>query len=145
VQAEAYNLFAGDRLRVSDTFAKSNFATSDLLRRSALADFKRAAGVAAAQKHAAVLDVARRFGDPALGSGFDAMKQVDDEQTRTRLITPAVVAKIADSGVAPELDRAARALPPEKLKAFAVKVASAAAGGDTAALRAMVARPADLT
>jgi hypothetical protein len=144
VQAEAYNLFAGDRLRVSETFAKSNFATSDLLRRSALADFKRAAGVAAAQKHAAVLDVARRFGDPALGSGFDAMKQVDDEQTRTRLTTAAVVAKIADSGVAPELDRAARALPPEKLKAFAVRVASAAAGGDTAALRSMVARPADL-
>lgn len=144
VQAEAYNLFAADRLRVSETFAASRYATSDLLRRSAVADFKRAANATAEQKHAALLDVARRFGDSALGAGFDAMKQVDDEQTRTRLVSATVVARIADSGVAPELDRAARALPADKLKSFAVKVASAAAEGNTAALRALVARPGEV-
>ena len=143
VQAEAYNLFAGDRLRVSPTFAAARFATSDLLRRSALADFKLAAQEPDDRKHAAVLQVARRFGDAALGRGFDAMRESADDAGRGRLEQAAIVAKIAASGVAPEIDRAARALPADKVKPFVAKVLAATDQADaTAALRALVAKPA---
>jgi hypothetical protein len=142
VLAEAYNLFAVDRLRVSDTFRANQLTTSDLLRRSALADFRGVVNVATDKKHAAVLGVRRRYGDAAIGTGFDAMRQVDDPVTRGRLANVDVVKAVANSGVAAELDRAARALPPDKLKAFAVALGNAAAANDLAALRAMVARPA---
>jgi hypothetical protein len=141
VQAETYNLFAADRLRISPTFAQNQLATSDILRRGAIEDFKLAANKPDEEKHAAVLDVARRYGDATLGSGFDALRAAGDEQAQKRFADPAVVTQIAASGVAPELDRAARALGGEQLQAFAVKVAEAAAASDVGALRALVAQP----
>jgi hypothetical protein len=142
-QAEAYNLLAADRLRVSPVFAgATGFATSDVLRRSAVADLKVAVNSASmAQSHAVVLEVARRFGDEQLGRGLDAMRQAVDTDTQTRLQSNAFAAGLAASGVAPEIDRAARSLPVNKLKAFAAAVADAAEANDKAKLRELVAKP----
>ena len=143
-QAETYNLFAADRLRVSPTFTQAKlFATSDVLRRSALQDLKAAvAASATSQRHAVVLEVARRFGDEQLGRGFDAMRQAVDATTQQDLQSDKFAAGLAASGVAPELDRAARSLPSDKLAAFTTAVVAAAVANKTDDLRRLVASPA---
>jgi hypothetical protein len=141
VQAETYNLFAADRLRVSPSFATNQLGTSDLLRRGAIEDFKLAANKPDEDKHAAVLDIARRYGDATLGSGYDALRAAVDVDVQKQFADPNVVGQLAVSGVAPEIDRAARVLSGDQLQAFAVKVASAAAAGNVAALRSLVAQP----
>lgn len=142
-QAETYNLFAADRLRVSATFTQARlFATSDVLRRSALQDLKTAvASSATPQRHAVVLEVARRFGDEQLGRGFDAMRQAADATTQKDLQSDKFAAGLAASGVAPELDRAARSLPGDKLVAFTAAVVAAAVANKTDDLRRLVANP----
>lgn len=89
-RAETANLLASSRLAVSPTLADKRLATSDLLRRSTLsalsqrADERKDEGLG----HDDVLDIARRFGDPRLGEGFDALVQAADETTRADLQTP---------------------------------------------------------
>lgn len=142
-QAEAYNLLAADRLRVSPKFdGEESFATSDVLRRSAVRDLQVAVGSAAVvQRHAVVLEVARRFGDERLGRGLDAMRQAVDADTQKRLRSKEFAEGLAASGVAPELDRAARSLPVDKLKGFTIAVLDAAVANDKAKLRELVAKP----
>jgi hypothetical protein len=142
-QAETWNLLAADRLRVSPVFTKSKlFATSDVLRRSALQDLKTAVDKASSeQRHAVVLEVARRFGDEQLGRGFDAMRQAVETKVQEELQSEKFAAGLAASGVAPELDRAARTLPGDKLGAFTAAVVTAALDGKTDELRKLVANP----
>ena len=54
------------------------------------------------------------------------------ESTRKQLQTPEAAKAVADSGVAPDLDRAARALPAVQLTAFASHLRQAALGPDSA-------------
>lgn len=142
-QAETWNLVASDRLRVSPMFtASKRFATSDVLRHSALQDLRISVDRASSeQQHAAVLAVARRFGDQHLGHGFDAMRQAVDGSVREDLQSERFAAGLAASGVVPELDRAARALPADKLKAFTAAVVAAAVDNRTDELRRLVANP----
>jgi hypothetical protein len=142
-QAETYNLLAVDRLRVSPVFTQSKlFATSDVLRRGALQDLQSGlASAASEQRHAVVLDVARRFGDEQIGRGFDAMRQAVDSETQQALQSDKFAAGLAASGVVPELDRAARALPADKLAAFTTAVVNAAVENQTDELRKLVANP----
>ncbi len=133
-RAETANLLASSRLAVSPTLADKRLATSDLLRRSALsalsqrADERKEEGLG----HDDVLDIARRFGDPRLGEGFDALVQAADEATRADLQDPQLVQAVADSGVAPQLDVAIRALPVSEQAGFAVQLRDAAASADAA-------------
>lgn len=144
-QAEAYSLIAADRLRVSDTFAQSQLATSDLLRRGVIADLRRVGSLPLERQHAGVVDVARRYADAAAGTGYDAMRQAAADAVRTQLASTAVVQALATSGVAAEIDRAARSLPADKLGVFAQAVVQAAAANDMRALRALVAHPSTVT
>ena len=131
-RAETANLLASSRLAVSPTLADKRLATSDLLRRSALsalsqrADERKEEGLG----HDDVLDIARRFGDPRLGEGFDALVQAADEATRADLQDAKLVQAVADSGVAPQLDVAIRALPVSEQAGFAVQLRDAAASAD---------------
>ena len=135
-RAEAASLLAAPRLALSPGVANKQLATSDLLRRSAFSALsvraEQRAGSDEQLRHDDVLEVARRFGDPKLGEGFDALAQAADEATRKDLQTPEVVKAVADSGVAPELDRAARALPAVQLSAFAANLRQAARDPDSA-------------
>jgi hypothetical protein len=137
--AETVNLLAAPRLAVSPTLSKGVLATSDLLRRSA---FTSLVGVASANpekpvEHGDVLGIARRFGDPRLGEGFDSLREQADEATRKALATEPVVKAVADSGVAPELDKAVRALPLAEHAGFAAKLAKFAAEGRIEDIKAM--------
>lgn len=133
-RAETANLLASSRLAVSPTLADKRLATSDLLRRSALsalsqrADERKEEGLG----HEDVLDITRRFGDPRLGEGFDSLAQAADEATLADLQDPKLVQAVADSGVAPQLDRAIRALPVSEQAGFAVQLRDAAAASDPA-------------
>lgn len=144
-QAEVVNLLAAPRLAISPSLASTAKlpATSDILRRSAftaLAQARTAAEGTTGTKfdHAAVLGVVRKFGDPHLGEGFDALLQATDEETRKKLTTAKAVTTIETSGVAPELDRAARLLPVEKQPEFAADLAKAAAAGSVEQVRKLV-------
>lgn len=135
-RAEAANLLASPRLAVSATLPTRVLATSDLLRRSAFTALSLRADKRAEEdkqlQHEDVLEVARQFGDPRLGEGFDALVQSADEDTRRDLKTPEVVKAVADSGVAPDLDRAVRALPTIQHAGFASKLREAAKSSDSA-------------
>jgi hypothetical protein len=135
-RAEAANLLAAPRLAVSVALPNKQLATSDLLRRSAFAALSTRADLRAkneeALRHDDVLEIARQFGDPRLGEGFDALVETADEATRESLRSAELVKAVADSGVAPELDRAARALPLKLQAAFGLKLRDAALAGDSA-------------
>ncbi|MGN6826339.1 hypothetical protein [Paucibacter sp. M5-1] len=135
-RAELGNLLAAPRLAVSEGVANKQLLTSDLLRRSAFTAVSARAELRAkneeALRHDDVLEIARQFGDPRLGEGFDALAQAADPETRDSLRSPALVQAVADSGVAPALDRAARALPPLKQADFAARLREAALSDDAA-------------
>jgi hypothetical protein len=131
-RAEVANLVAAPRLAVSATLANNTLATSDLLRRSAFsalslrADLRPEEGL----RHDDVLEIARQFGDPRLGEGFDALVQAADDSTRADLQGVKVVQAVADSGVAPQLDVAIRVLPVAQHAKFAVQLRDAAVSAD---------------
>lgn len=133
-RAEAANLLAAPRLALSAGTATQVLATSDLLRRSAFtalsvrADVRKEEGL----RHDDVLEIARAFGDPRLGEGFDALVAAADDGTRNDLKSADVVKALASSGVAPALDRAARELPVAKHAVFAVQLRDAAKAADSA-------------
>lgn len=137
-RAETVNLLASPRLSVSPGLANKVVATSDLLRRSAFSALSARADLRAVDgenlRHDDVLEIARDFGDPRLGEGFDALAEAADQDTRAELRTPEVVKAVADSGVAPDLDRAARVLPVLQQAEFAQQVAKAARSSDATKL-----------
>jgi len=133
-RAEVANLLAAPRLALSQGLDRKVVATSDLLRRSAFRALSVRADLRAekqeALRHDDVLEIARRFGDPRLGEGFDALVQAADDETRKDLQTPEVTAAVAHSGVAPDLDRAVRDLPASMHREFAVLLRDAARSSD---------------
>lgn len=135
-RAEAANLLAAPRLAVSPVLSSRVVATSDLLRRSAFTALSLRADQRAAEQgqllHEDVLEIARQFGDPKLGEGFDALVEAADPQTRETLQGPVATAAVAASGVATALDKAVRALPATRHAAFAIEVAAAATAPDSA-------------
>lgn len=137
-RAETVNLLASPRLAVSAGLAGKVFATSDLLRRSAFAALSTRADQSANHstdeglRHDDVLEIARRFGDPRLGEGFDALVEAADAGIRHDLQSADVVKAVADSGVAPDLDRAVRELPVAKHAEFAALLRDAARATDSA-------------
>lgn len=118
------------------------FADSPLLTRAAVEELAAAAPQAVegqpapAVERTDVLKVSERFADPALGEGLARLAA----ESPAVLETPAVVNAIVDARLAPELDRAARTLPPEELAAFTKSVGDAAAAGNVAELRAVIGR-----
>jgi hypothetical protein len=142
-RAETANLFAAPRLAVSPTLADQRLATSDLLRRSAFSALSLRADQRAeadeALRHDDVLEIARQFGDPHLGDGFDALLVAADDTTRATLQDARAVSAVAASGVAPALDKAVRALPAPRHPAFAIEVAQAALAPDATARLAALA------
>lgn len=133
-RAEAVNLLASPRLALSAGAANKVFATSDLLRRSAFAALSTRADVRKEEglRHDDVLEIARQFGDPRLGEGFDALAEAADADTRKELQGADVVSAVADSGVAEHLDRAVRELPVTLHAEFATKLRDAAKASDSA-------------
>jgi hypothetical protein len=121
---EAVSLLANPRLAVSTTLPDGVLKTSDLLRRSAFTAITAVAESSDQPTYADVLTVVRRFGAPELGAGFDALAL-----TAPNLLQAAAVDTIARSGVAPELDAAARQLPEAAQKDFAAKLAELAVNG----------------
>jgi hypothetical protein len=140
-QADLVNLLAAPRFALSPTLPQNILATSDILRRSAFGALLQARDAAeaahAAFDHAAVLKVARAYGDPNLGQGIDALLQAADAEARGMLVTPKAAKTIEASGVAPELDRAARLLPVKEQPGFAADLARAADAGNVEALRTL--------
>jgi hypothetical protein len=135
-RAEVVNLLAAPRLAVSASLPNRVLATSDLLRRSAFTALSTRAAERAEQEeslgHDDVLEVAQRFGDPRLGDGFDALLEAADADTQGLLRSPEVVQAVAASGVAPQLDVAARALPRAQQAVFATRLTEAARSTDSA-------------
>lgn len=142
-RAEALGLLAGPRLALSEKLSVTRVATSDLLRRAAFTALDK--GVTQPEPevkpHQAVLDVARRFGDPRLGEGFEGLRAAASETDRQALAHEKSVAAIAESGVAPDLDAAARALAPAAQAQFAAKLAVAAKAGRVEDIKALVRKP----
>ncbi|WP_157270216.1 hypothetical protein [Azohydromonas aeria] len=134
-RAEAVNLLAAPRLALSPTATNQVLATSDLLRRSVFAALARRADARGEEgvAHEDVLEVAREFGDPRLGEGFDAAAQAAEPEVRKDLQAPEAVQAVADSGVAPQIDRALRELPTTQHAAFALRLRDAALDPDAAA------------
>lgn len=132
--ADTVNLLAAPRLAVSTTLANGVLKTSDLLRRSVMAALTSTAdandGVVT---HAQVLALGRRFGDPELGQGFDDLSQAAPDLEKA-----AAVDTIAKSGVAPELDAAARQLPESAKDEFAKRLAGLAVDGKIDDVRKLV-------
>ena len=137
--AETVNLLAAPRLALSPTFNEGVLATSDLLRRSAITSIVDIAAANGSKpvEHGDVLNVSRRFGDPRLGEGFDSLHEQADDETRKALATEKVVRAVADSGAAPELDRAVRTLPLGERAGFATKLVSLAVAGKTDEIKAL--------
>lgn len=131
-RAETVNLLAAPKLAVSANLGNQVLATSDLLRRSAFAALSLRADARGDDglEHDDVLEIAREFGDPRLGEGFDALAQAAAPDVRQDLQTPEVVKAVADSGVAQHLDRAARALPVLQHAGFALQLRDAARAPD---------------
>jgi hypothetical protein len=131
-RAETANLLAAPRLAVSASVANKVFATSDLLRRSVFTALSvRADSIEAGLGHDDVLDIARQFGDPRLGEGFDALVAAANDDIRADLQTEVVVKAVADSGVAPQLDLAVRVLPVTRHADFALQLRDAAKAVDS--------------
>jgi hypothetical protein len=131
-RAETANLLAAPRLAVSASAVNKVFATSDLLRRSVFTALSlRADTTETGLGHDDVLDIARQFGDPRLGEGFDALVAAASDDIRADLQTEVVVKAVADSGVAPLLDRAVRELPVIRHADFALQVRDAAKAVDS--------------
>lgn len=134
--ADMKNLLATPKLAVSQGLPNRGLATSDLLRRSAFSALSlRATRLEAEDRrlgHDDVLDIARQFGDPRLGEGFDALVDAADADTQGQLRSAEVVQAVAASGVAPELDRAARVLPRVQQAQFARLLSAAARATDSA-------------
>jgi len=129
--AETVNVLAAPRLAVSPGLVDSKtLATSDLLRRSAFTALRAVEKVKPDEAHATVLGVARNFGDPRLGEGFDGLRDAADEETRKLLSGEEAAKTIAESGVAPQLDLAARLLPVTARADFGARLAQLAAGGE---------------
>jgi hypothetical protein len=140
--AEAFSLFAAPRLALSPKLTKTNIATSDLLRRAAFSSLETSLKAEAeASEHQKVLTVARRFGDPRLGEGFDALREAAAETDRATLSAEAAVTAIAEADVTPELDAAARALPQAAQAGFAAKLAAAAKANRIEDIRALAREP----
>jgi hypothetical protein len=135
--ADTVNLLGAPRLGISPKLNDGVIRTSDLLRRSALQTLALAPrddnGVLS---HAQVLAVSRRFGDADLGTGFDNLALAAPD-----LQKEAATDAIAKSGVAPELDAAARRLPAEAQTAFAQKLAKLATSGKIEDIRKLVGEP----
>jgi hypothetical protein len=131
-RAETANLLVAPRLAVSPGLTSKVFATSDLLRRSVFSALSSRADLRGEEglRHDDVLEIARQFGDPNLGEGFDALVQAVDAQTQTDLRGADVVKAVADSGVAPQLDQAIRQLPVLQQAAFALQLRDAAKAPD---------------
>jgi hypothetical protein len=131
-RAETANLLVAPRLAVSPGLTSKVFATSDLLRRSVFSALSSRADLRGEEglRHDDVLEIARQFGDPNLGEGFDALVQAADAQTQTDLRSVDVVKAVADSGVAPQLDQAIRQLPVLQQAAFALQLRDAAKAPD---------------
>jgi hypothetical protein len=142
-RAEAANLLAAPRLAVSSVLSAQRVVTSDLLRRSAFSALSLRADLRAEEDgqllHEDVLEIARQFGDPKLGEGFDALVEAADPPTRETLQGATATAAVAASGVATALDKAVRALPATRHAAFAIEVAAAATATDSAARLAALA------
>ncbi|HET8747461.1 MAG TPA: hypothetical protein VFM98_17810 [Ramlibacter sp.] len=140
-RAETVNLLAAPRLALSPGVAANVLATSDLLRRSAFQALSARADARGDEglRHDDVLEVARDFGDPELGEGFDALVQAAAPEVRKELQTPELVKAVAESGVAPALDRAARELPVVAQADFALQLRDAARGSDAGARLAILA------
>ncbi len=88
--------------------------------------------------HSQVLAVARRFGDPKLGEGLDAVTQAAAKEDREVLGSEAAGKLISAAGVAPELDVAARALPVAEHARFASRLAAAIRTGKDTEVAALV-------
>jgi hypothetical protein len=134
--ADTVNLLAAPRLAVSPTLSTGVVKTSDLLRRSALTalvDARTEGG--GPLTHAQVLDISRRFGDPDLGQGFDELARAAPDLEKT-----VAVETIAKSGVAPELDAAARRLPSDAQGEFAKRLSELANASKVEEVRKLVSR-----
>lgn len=132
--ADTVNLLAAPRLAVSPTLSTGVLKTSDLLRRSALTALASVpADAGGVVTHAQVLEVSRRFGDPDLGAGFDSLAESAPD-----LLQAAAIDTIAKSGVAPELDAAARQLPDAARASFAGQLAQLAVGSKVDDVRKLV-------
>lgn len=135
--AETVNLLAAPKLAVSPTLESGAVKASDLLRRSAFAALVSAAEQSdSALAHAQVLDVSRRFSDPQLGRGFEDLAQAAPDLEKA-----AAVQTIVASGVAPELDQAARQLTAAEQQKFAVRLAKLALDGKVEEVRKLVVAP----
>lgn len=149
VAAETVGLLAAPRLALGevapaegDAPAPVRLLTSDLLRRSAFAELESAAAsTRLGIEHEDVLKISNRYGAEDRGSGFDALRLAAGERTREALFSERVIATIATSGVAPELDDAAARLPAASQAEFADSVARLASRGDEDGLRALVRTP----
>ncbi|HTU67547.1 MAG TPA: hypothetical protein VMF52_16475 [Steroidobacteraceae bacterium] len=138
--ADTVNVLAAPRLGLSTSLPAGVFQTSDLLRRSAFAAIAATTETEGGPTHAKVLDVARRFGDPELGAGFDDLALAAPDLKKT-----AAVDTIAKSGVAPELDAAARQLPETARADFATRLAGFALAGKIEDVRKLVSEVGDNT
>jgi len=145
-QADVVNLLATPRLALSPTLAAGGaLGTSDILRRSAFTALTQASAATSETvpfDQSTVLAISRNYGDPNLGQGFDALLQAADDTSKASLTSAAAVATIESSGVAPDLDLAARQLPIEEQAGFASHLAQAAAAGNVDAVRQLVGAPA---
>jgi hypothetical protein len=88
--------------------------------------------------HADVLNVSRRFGDPRLGEGIDALLQAVDKPARDVLESEEGAETIVQANVAPELDLAVRQLPVADLPKFGAELVELARTGDQQGLRKLV-------
>jgi hypothetical protein len=134
--ADAANVIAAPRLAISPALETGVVETSDLLRRSAVSALTSAGDGDDIVTHAHVLGVAKRYGDPDLGAGFDKLAAAAPDLKRAN-----AVATIVRSGVAPELDAAARKLPRDAQAAFATRLAALAVADDADAVRNLVGEP----
>jgi hypothetical protein len=84
------------------------------------------------------MKVARRFGDPRLGEGFDALMASVDAPAREAFAKQESVDRLIAAGVTPELDAAVRALPDDRRAPFAQRLLEAVQGADPQAVRDLV-------
>jgi hypothetical protein len=138
--AEAVNLLGAPRFAVSARLPNKVVAASDLLRRGALNALAATPPdtTGGALTHANVLNVSRRFGDPRLGEGIDALLQAVDQPSRDLLQAAKGAEAIVQADVAPELDLAARQMPAAELPKFGVALAKLAGAGDHQGIRKLL-------
>ena len=100
--------------RITSMLSAPKFATSRTVLDAATRELEREKKL----DRAAVLRVGERFGDPELGQGIARLERVDPKLRDN----PRLAAKLAESGVVPELDWLARQLPEAQLTRFAAEV-----------------------